>query len=229
MEIRLDHMWAEAQRLFPQIASKIPGALDRAVYAEAQDLRKIMIQQFRDQKPATGPAWKPLSDFTLDARKAQGLGGNKILIRSADLRNSVSIERRGVASVFVGVNRSAIAKGKGGAGMGMVNLGYIHELGAVAKITVTRKMQRFFFGVIMRQRRKRIKAGRDAGGRFVPKGQKAPSYQGGGTFKVGATIVIRIPARPFIGPAIAYKSEAEYVASIATRFAENMQGLLGKP
>lgn len=227
MQIVLTGLWKEALEVFPQLERELPAAMDKALYAEAQDLRKVMVRQFAAQKPATGPGWAPLSDFTLDARKAQGFSGSKILIRNADLRNSVAVTRVSRGEIFVGVNRTA-GNVKGGS-FALVNLGVVHELGATIKITVTRKMQRFFFGVIMKHRRKRIKAGRDSGGRFLPKGQRAPSFTSKGTFRVGAQITIRIPARPFIGPAIAYKSQQEYEASIAERLATLIRGKLGKP
>ncbi len=210
MEIVLDRVWGEAIELFPELAKQVPQALAEAIGQEANDLRKRIVAQFREQRPVSG-SWASLSDMTIRARRAQGFGGSKILIRSADLRNSIQITKVSPLVVFVGVNRTA-GMSKGGK-LAIVNLGLIHEFGATVKITVSRKMQRFLFGVLLKSKAK----GKKGGGRSS------------GKFRVGATLTIKIPARPFITPAVEAKSQSEYEQSIAARFAARLQGKLGKP
>ena len=207
--------------LFPDLEAQVPKALSEAVNQEAADVRKRIVQQFREQHPVGG-SWASLSDLTIRARRVSGFGGSKILIRSSDLRNSIKVTKVSALEVFVGVHRTA-GLTKGGK-LSLVNLGLIHEFGATVKITVTRKMQRFLFGVLLK-----TKNGRDLRGKFVKAGKSKGGGKGKGTFRVGATLTIKIPARPFMAPALEAKSQAEYEASIAQRFATRMAGKLGKP
>lgn len=256
MELRLDGLWKEALETFPELKRSVPAAVNKALLQEAQDLRKRMVEQFRKQAPVSG-TWAPLSPFTLRARRVQGFGGRKILIRTGDLRNSIQIEVIGPGLVFVGVNRTALTKGGAGGQrqasnkkkaikfravspssasgkrMALVNLGLIHEFGASFTITVTRRMQRYLFGVLLKGVARagkdgKAKGGRDLGGRFVKKGA-AVGGGGSGRFKVGAKLTIRIPARPFVGPAINAMTPAQYEQSIAVKIAVILKGKLGKP
>lgn len=228
--IELDGMWDEATKLFVGLDQRVASAIKTAMMQEAQDLRKRIVMQFSRQAPISGQ-WPPLAKTTLSARKSQGFGGTKILIRSADLRNSITIVKQGGYTIFVGVPRSS-AKASGGAQhksqgkktgkkagsfkaislealqkkqITLVNLGAVHEFGATIRIRVTRKMQMFLFGVLMK--------GKGGGG------------GGGGKFKLGATITIRIPPRPFIGPAV---DGYDFELAIAVKFSILMQGDLGK-
>lgn len=269
MQIVLTGVWKEALEVFPELKKAVPAAMDKALYQEAQDLRKRMVRQFREQKPASGPPWAPLSPNTLKSRKAQGFGGKKILIRTGDLRNSIRIEKPGKGVVFVGVNRTAgyvkqghksqqkkaskqqamsfraIKPGKGMTKrMQLVNLGLVHEFGATVKITVTRAMQRYVFGVLglgggIGGAGSKGPGGRDSSGRFTKGKRKkgrggfavpSKSRRGGaGGFRVGAKITIKIPARPFVAPAVNAMTIQEYEMAIAVKVAILLKGKLGKP
>lgn len=220
MELVLTGLWAEAEAAFPDLKTKIPKAIEQALLQEAHDLRKRMVSQFRAQAPIGG-TWSPLSPMTLRARKLAGFGGTKILIRTSDLRNSIGVNPVSPGLVFVGVNRSAKSDKNKGAMADLVNLGELHEFGKVIKIKVTRKMQRFMFGVMLKTGK-----GRDLRGKFAKGGTKHVSK---GNFKLGATIVIRIPARPFIGPAVNAMTPEQYEASIAERMAKLLNGKVGRP
>lgn len=223
MELVLTGMWAQALATFPELKQKIPEAINKAVLQEAQELRKRIVSQFREQRPVSG-SWAPLSPLTLRARRVQGFKGSKILIRSADMRNSVQVQVVGPGRVFVGVHRSALSRGVGTEKpRALFNIGKIHEFGAVVKVVVTRKMQRFLFGVLLKTAK-----GRGVDGRFL-KGGAASAPKGSGRFKLGATLTIRIPARPFIGPAVSALSQSQYEASVGARIAVLLRGKLGKP
>ena len=246
-EIRLDGLWEEAIRTFTGLEAKVAGAVKKAIMQEAQDLRKRIVLQFRSGHPIGG-SWKPLSSWTLASRKAQGFGGTKILVRTGDLRNSINVQTSG-DTIFVGVSRTAQSKsgkkktqatnkaaekphgrtrndggkdrrfkkkpeksaGGGGKQLALVNLGEIHEFGAEAKVTVTRKMQRYVLGVLGKKH-----GGGGGGG-------------GGGKFKIGAVITIKIPARPFIAPAVeGYDFERAIAVKVAV-ILEKGKANLGKP
>ncbi len=211
-ELVLTGLWKEADEAFPELRRQIPDALNKAVLQEAQDLRKRMVKQFQAGAPIGGQ-WASLAPLTLNARKARGFGGSKILIATGDLRNSIAVQAVSSGVVFVGVSRSAKGNAKGFGGI-LVNLGELHEFGKTIRIVVTRKMQRFLFGVLLK-----TKKGRDIRGKFVKKGA-GRSSGGSGKFKLGATLIIRIPARPFVGPAVDAMSPAEYEASIAERLSK---------
>lgn len=236
MELRLSGLWDEAFRTFPELRRQVPAAINAAMAQEANELRKRIVRQFTEQKPIGG-TWKPLSALTLRSRRVQGFGGSKILIRTADLRNSVQVVKMGAGVFFVGVNRTAGAV-KGGTRnqrrsassrkamsfravapsaakskpLQLVNLGLVHEFGATVKVKVTAKMIRYFFGVLLRGQRR----GSGGGG-------------GGGKFRVGATLTIRIPARPFMRPAVEAMTPAEYETAIAIKIAVILRGKLGQP
>lgn len=209
MDVEFSDDWAVAFRITKDISGgKHMKLLQVVLRREGLDVVKRVRNAFNS---GGNPKWAPLSEATLRMRKAMGFKGNKILIRTADLRNSVALHdgsSGGEFSLFVGVNRSAAHSG----GTAAVNIAVVHEFGATINITVTRKMQRFLFMMMGKQ----AKSGRDHRGKFLTKAQKAASKNRGGSgkFRVGAKLTIRIPARPFMGPEIKRYTEGSGPAQL---------------
>ena len=87
--------------------------------------------------------FKPLSPFTLAARKLAKFRGTKALLVRGDLRNAVSVVVRG-ADAFVGVPRKARGKG----GRAVIDVAEMQEFGSdPIVIPMTPRMRRFLFAL----------------------------------------------------------------------------------
>jgi hypothetical protein len=149
----------------------------RAVLKECHRLRGIMVLSFNKGGPP-GRKWKALSTFTQLVGRMKGKGDRHPLLDTGDLRNSHSVVEEDNDTFFVGIHRTAKSKKKGGS-FSMVNLGLIHEHGTKPiYIRITPKMRWWWRNVL------------------VPgtKGQIRPLKN------TTIAIVVRIPARPWIGP-----------------------------
>jgi hypothetical protein len=169
-------------------------AKKRAVLKEAHRLRGIMVGSFNKGGPP-GKRWKRLSVFTQLVSRAQGKGDRRPLMDSGSLRNSHSVVEVDDDTVFVGVHRTAIGKGKrgrdkqgrfvkAGPGSPLMNIALVHEHGSKPiYINVSpgsasgRKVRKFFLWLHKK-----------TGGVIKPLRKNT----------VG--IVVRIPPRPWIGP-----------------------------
>lgn len=219
MDVEFSDDWAVAFRITKDYGNGKHMKLTQVVLRrEGLDIVKRVRNAFNS---GGNPKWAPLSNATLLMRKAMGFKGSKILIRTADLRNSVALNEIAGSefSLFVGVNRSAAHSG----GTAAVNIAMVHEFGATINITVTRKMQRFLMAMLGKQ----AKAGRDHRGHFLKKGEKAKKVGGTGKFRLGAKLTIRIPARPFMGPEIKRYTDGNGPAQLKEKIekyvAENMK------
>jgi hypothetical protein len=92
--------------------------------------------------------WPKISTMTRQLRRGaskvpERLGrtgrGSKPLIKTGDLRRSITMEKQGWATYFAGVHRSS----------GKANIAAIHEGGPVV-ITVTEKMRKYFLYLYMK-------------------------------------------------------------------------------
>lgn len=191
--------WEVAKEAFRLGSSRFGKVVDKAILQEAHWFRKKIVKGITRQNPG-GKKFKKLSPSTMMARRATGgFGGTKALIRSGDLRNSITVVKKG-GDVFVGVPRSA----KGKDGSSLVRLGEIHEFGkGPFAIKVTPKMRRFL------------------GAMF---GSKGTGKAGGGT----GIIIVKIPKRPFIGPVVAkHGKPAKVKARIRKRLTKLLDGTFG--
>lgn len=178
--------WAIARRILAMAPTRVKRALDMAVLQEAHFYRGKVVEGFRLQAPG-GVAFRPLAPSTLAARRFKGFRGTKALIVRGDLRNSITVQRMGPGTAFVGVLRSARAKN----GKSLVNIAEVHEFGSrPIAIRVTPKMRRFLAAIAEKTVGER---GRDSAGKFT-KGKRV-EYGGG-----SGIIIVQIPARPYLQP-----------------------------
>ncbi len=170
--------WRQTRRILAAGPVRARAAFDVVVLQEALFFERKAKEGIRSQAPG-GRRFKPLSPNTLKIRRFLGFRGTKALLVRGDLRNSIKAVpvARGVA--FVGVLRGA----RGSGGQDLVNVAAVHEFGAgPIIIRVTPKMRRFLA----------------AAGVFEGDGS-SPAGGGGGGGGLGI-IVVRIPARSFLGP-----------------------------
>lgn len=172
MKVGLVGDWKKARVLLAGMPAKVQNALEVGLRKEgrkAETLIKTNIQK--------GPP-PPLAGTASGAR---GKGGKfvktKALNVTGDLRGSVTVLDAGLLQIFIGIPRNAPKHGGKAC-----NLAAIHEFGKTITIHMTKKMRKFLFGVL-----------------FKDKARTGPKHSGGG----GGILVIRIPARPFIRPAFA--------------------------
>lgn len=192
MKVGLVGDWKKARVLLAGMPAKVQNTLERGLKKEgrmAESLIKTNIQK--------GPP-PPLAGTFSGAR---GKGGKfvktKALNVTGDLRGSVTVLDAGLLQIFIGIPRNAPKHG------GRVcNLAAIHEYGKTITIHMTKKMRRFLFGVL-----------------FKDKELTGPKRRNG-----SGIIVIHIPARPFIRPAFA-ELKPGFNARMTERVAKAMGNL----
>jgi len=143
IQFNLKGDWAKATKLTTGMVKRMPKAVDMATRAAAQAYRARVAQAFVKQGGG-GKKWDPLGVITLSLRKNAAMvgksaaGGTKALIRSGDMRKSVSLKKVAKAHYFVGVHRTH----------GKYNVARVHEQplskSGIWSIRVTDKMRRYF-------------------------------------------------------------------------------------
>lgn len=168
--------WARMKKLMDASPARMQAGIKKALDQEGLYLVGQVKKQIR-----TGP-FEKLAKTTLAMRRAQGFRGTKPLIRTGDMRNSVTHVVKG-SKLFIGIPRSAKSRD----GKKLFNIADIHENGRTFAMRVTPKMLRFWFAVLFKNEKKK-----PAGTTMAP-GKKI--------------IIIRIPARPFIAPVFAREAK----------------------
>jgi hypothetical protein len=192
LKVRMIGDWKRA-RAFLDDSHSLKAAIDQAVFAEAQDVRRKIVKGITNQAPG-GKKFAELSAMTLALRKARGFRGTKALLVTASLRNAINVKRQGPGRAFVGVMRGARTKD----GKNLVNIAAVHEFGMVVVVRVTPKMRAYLMAALTKAGFGEKVGGRDSGGRF-----KKHKFKSSGTGMLSrGVLVIKIPARPFIGPVI---------------------------
>lgn len=143
IEFRLTGKWREAKEITDEMAKQAPRAIDMAVHGAAMSYRRRVVKAFVAQG-AGGKKWDPISLLTMELRKKgadvgrSSFGGSKALIRSGDMRKSVTVQKQGAAHYFVGIHRTH----------GKYNVARVQEQPGgkdkIFKIDVTDKMRRYF-------------------------------------------------------------------------------------
>lgn len=167
--------WGKARRELATLGAKALAVARQAILQEAHFLRGKMVEGIREQAPG-GQRFKALSPLTLAARRLAGFRGTKALVRTGTLRNAITVVERG-GQVFIGILRTA----RGEDGDELTNVAAVHEFGAGPFVVQITDKMRAYLGALLEE----------AG--ILPAAQSA---SGGGR----GYLVIRIPARPFIGP-----------------------------
>lgn len=176
MSIQQTGDWRRAHHLLAKGARELGKSVDRALVQEAHALRTTLVEGLDKQAPA-GHALTPLAPLTLAARQLRRFRGTKVLIRTAELRNSLAVIRR-ASLVFVGIPGTA----RGRDGHSLSARAEAHEFGTGPTIVpITPRMRRFLFALYRQAGREAVRTGgRNAG-----------------------VVVIQIPPRPFMRPVLA--------------------------
>jgi hypothetical protein len=178
----------------------------RAILRELQILRKIIVDEFRNEG-YVGGKWPALSPTTIAIRRFEGFKGTKIMQVTRDLVGSISVVEVPGEGAFVGVARSKSRKD----GQDPVNIAKAMEEGFSSRQTMTARQRRYLMAAL------------SAAGLEPPAG-RAPVAGGSGA----TTIVIRVPPRPFLGPVFdEFAKPEDLELSIASRVTEALGGLLG--
>lgn len=177
IKMRMKGAWKAAMNDLRTARTRFPRAIDKSVAQEAQMARKMIIDGIREQAPA-GKRFLPLSRLTVALRRSQGFRGSKALTRTGALIGNIAAKRQGRGRYFVGVLRGATTR----TGTAITTIARMNEEGATFVVRVTPRMRRYLMAAL-----------RQAG--------KSRARPGTGALKRGI-MVVRIPARPFIGPVI---------------------------
>jgi hypothetical protein len=191
ISVKLTGDWNEATVLMRKHKTGLflRKAFDVAVRKQAQEFRKEVVEGIKSGAPG-GKKFTPNTPLTVAFK-----GSTKPLIDSGTLWRSIKVQRVRRSEYFVGILWQTQSSKKKGPSYPLVNLAYLHEEGGSVAIKVTPKMQSYFFAML----RKLGKARRGKKARRAAL-HIAKAVGGGHSFKVGRTIVIHIPARPFMKP-----------------------------
>ncbi len=202
--------WGKARELFETMAVQVKEASGKAILQEAHYLRGEMVKGIKEQAPG-GKEFKPLSPLTLAARRLAGFRGTKALMVHGDLRNGITVSRNGKVT-FIGILRTARA----GDGKPLVNIATVQEFGAGPfTIELTEKVRRYL-GVLMKEAH---------GESDIPK----PWWLLKAKANPRRTIIIRIPARPFVRPIFEVFAKPEDVKKrLEERMVKLLKGTLAK-
>ena len=192
--------WAKARTILAASDRKFRRAFDRALLQEAQFFRKKIIQGLTRGAPG-GRRFQKLAKSTLRSRRFKGFRGRKPLIRTAELRNSVTVVKKR-EGVFVGVLKAA----RGKDGRKLFDIALLHEKGSrPIVIRITPKMQRLL--AVMFGGRRGLK-------------KSAAGVQG--------IIIVQIPARPFLAPVFKRFARPSMVKNrFLARVAKQLKGEYG--
>jgi hypothetical protein len=195
--IRRVGQWALAASVLRRTARGLERAIEGTLREEAHDLRNEITRGLTAQAPGGHALAKP-SPVTLASRKLEGVGGRRALLATMEMRRAITAVVRGLTA-FVGIADDA----RGSDGRRLAKIAQLQEFGhAPFTVRITPAMRRFF-GVLRRRARGR-----------------APERGSGG----GGTIVVRIPARPFLRPAF-----ERFARGSQHRFLRRMRRRLGSP
>lgn len=162
------------------------------------------IKEGLDKSAPGGVALKPLSPFTLAVRKLLGIRGRRPLLARRNLRRSLAVKKTPSGDYFVGVPIGA----KTPQGKSIAEIAATHEFGAAPRVVQLSDKQKAFLGVV-------------AG--LIPSSKTPPKPGAGG----GGALIIRTPARPFIGP-VFEKHKRAIQERIMKALADAMNGAYGK-
>jgi hypothetical protein len=158
-------------------------------------LRGMIVTGITEQAPG-GEPFQPLAPLALAARKLAGFPGTKALLVRADLRNAIAVITDG-DEVFVGVPRNA----RGSDGRSLVDIAELNEFGSdPIVIPITPKMRRYLFALL----------------------HEAGEPPTGGHGHGSGVVVVTIPPRPFLRPAV-----RQFSAGVQRRFLRRIAAELG--
>lgn len=195
--------WSKTRTTFFANATRLDGAIRKAMKQEGQFLRKKLVQGMRKQAPG-GRQFKKLAKTTVATRRFRGFRGTKALVRTGGqgLIGSINVlQKRDF--VFIGVQRSVRADD----GRLLADIMRINEFGSKPIIIkITPKMRRFLFAAFDAHRATRGLEGNMAIG----------------------VIVVTIPARPVFGPVFKRFAKPRVLKKrVMNRLAIIMKGNLG--
>lgn len=194
--------WDRAARALGGLTTRVLAAKDAALADEGQFYRAKIVAGITSQAPG-GKQFKPLSLHTLAIRRALGFGGTKALIRTGDLRGSVTSSPAGPGGVFVGV----LYRARGGDGRSMADIAKLNEFGGAIRTRLTKARLRFLRGVLRKAR--------------------SPVPRSSGRLETDDMIILHIPPRPFLQPVFDMYSGARGAARFAARVSQKLGGTLG--
>ena len=174
--------------------ARFAAAAEGAVLEQAHRLRNEIVSGITDQAPGGRSLAEP-SELTLARRRLLGFRGTKSLLVRADLRNSVSVIKRG-DTVFVGIARSAKSRDD----EDLVDIASVQEFGSNPIVIPITPAMRRFLGALFREAGRTPEPGAGSG---------------------AGVVVVQVPARPFLRPAMAAFSrdlDAKLAASVLRRF-----------
>ncbi len=171
--VSLTGQWASVGGILRKGAqtARWKSAMSKAVLREGHRIRGMMVKAFNQGGPP-GKKWAKLSPTTLAIRKATGFSGRKPLLRTGDMRNSITVVQPDADTVFVGFHRNAVTS----EGKKVVPIASVHEHGAMFTVPAD-KVRNFWLAMSIA-----------SGGKIKPLRKRTK------------VLVIKIPPRPLVRP-----------------------------
>jgi hypothetical protein len=170
MDVRKVGSWDRVRNLLASAPKRIRDAREKVLVQEAEFFRTKVVEGIREQAPG-GVAFKPLAPTTIAIRRFGGFSETQALLGLAD---SITVAREG-DQLFVGVPRSARSR----SGKPLAEVARVLEAGSPPIVVKLTPRARRFLHLAFR------KAGLDT---------RRPGQSSTGI------VIVRIPARPFLGP-----------------------------
>lgn len=197
LNIRRSGDWVEVEKLLRNL-KRTSRLMDKIIATEARAAAKLVQRNLKSRGKLTGTTWPRLRPLTRKLKKSK-----KMLQETGALHDAITATKVEGSKWFIGITSTAQHKGKGG-GLALAKLARVHEEGATIVQVWSPKQARAFFALLSKAGRTRVSrskaaVARRAGARrrgLKALGRKAEHQPG------GLTVVIRIPARPFIGPVL---------------------------
>lgn len=225
IKLKMDSSWTALIRQLHKAAVDMPETMDKLTAIEGEALRAEIVKGIRDQAPGGKPFLR-LSKLTLITRQMRKFRGKKVLMVSGQLIAGIRVKVRR-SKAFVGVPESIKREERG---QELWRIAQLQENGGVVVMRRTPRMMRFLMalfrkanlGKMVRMRSRRT--GKFIKSRWQPKGARRVKGQQSSGKGSSGVIVIRIPPRPYIAPAV--KKYQESKLKISKRVLSGMERAL---
>ncbi len=139
-EVKLFGRWDFTTRALIIAPRSLKNAAEKSMLAEAERLRKLIVQGIINQAPG-GKPFVPLKPETLARRRREGFMGTKALIRTGSMVRAIQVIKKGPFQVTVGIPSGKTGRGN----VLLADLARIHEEGAPAANIPARPFMRPVF------------------------------------------------------------------------------------
>lgn len=205
IKIKFDDSWRVLMHKLQVAQVSMPAAMRLIAAHEGEELRAIIVKGIKNQAPG-GKPFLPHARLTLITRLMKRFRGKKIMQVTNQLVAGIQVTMEG-GKAYIGVPENIKREERG---QELYRIALIQEHGGVIVIRRTVKMQRFLMALMRKAglgryvRTRSRRSGKWIKSRFQPKSstKKKGETKTGENNASRGVIVVRIPPRPYIAPAV---------------------------